>query len=300
MNKSRLIVFISMIIIIISTLGIISAADVSNNTDVSGDMNDDTGIDTANHNNPTNTKEDTGSLSNLGDEFDKNVVNLTRDYKYDEEEDGDFEDIGLSGRKNLIINGNNHTIDLGNHSVLFDIYGSTVELNNLIIKNFYDSAIIADGSEITSTNVTYINEIDTNSARAVTLTNSTFTSYNDKFINNFNKIGASIYASDKSAVYLENSTFTNKNHPEWGVLYVTNTGLTVVNSTFNNITSEYCTAIYMESCSANLTGSTFINLKSNKTAGAIGIKRLIDAIDIDNCKFINVSSKKKCRSIIYR
>ena len=180
MNKSRIIVFISMIIIIISTLGIISAADVSNNTDVSGDMNDDTGIDTANHNNPTSTKEDTGSLSNLSDEFDKNVVNLTRDYKYDEEEDGDFEDIGLSGRKNLIINRNNHTIDLGNHSVLFDIYGSTVELNNLIIKNFYDSAIIADGSEITSTNVTYINEIDTNSARAVTLTNSTFTSYNDK------------------------------------------------------------------------------------------------------------------------
>ena len=234
----------------------------------------------------------------MEDEFDKNVINLTRDYKYDEDEDGDFEDISLSERENLIINGNNHTIDLGNHSVLFDMSSSKVELNNIIIKNFYDAAILADKSVIISKNITYINEIDTDFARAVKLTNSTFDSYNDRFIDNYIKGGASIYATDNSTIYLENSTFTNKHHLDWGVLYVSKSDVNIVNSTFSNITSDYSPAIYMESSTANLTGSSFINLKANKSAGAIAVRRLIDDIDIYNCTFINTTSQKNAGAIL--
>ena len=67
-----------------------------------------------------------------------NVVNLETDYKfkYGSKEDSKIAD-GIPIEKNLIINGNGHTIDGDTYATFFEIYGKTLEVtfNNINFVN---------------------------------------------------------------------------------------------------------------------------------------------------------------------
>ena len=64
-----------------------------------------------------------------------NVVNLTRDYKYDSGNDTDYAN-GIE-IKDLVINGNNHTIDGNNLARIFSQTSGTVILNDIKFVNGY-------------------------------------------------------------------------------------------------------------------------------------------------------------------
>ena len=73
-----------------------------------------------------------GSFSDLQTMIDEDVsgeLNLTEDYTYGSS------DSAISINKQLTINGNSHVIDANGASSIFNITGSNVILNNLIIKN---------------------------------------------------------------------------------------------------------------------------------------------------------------------
>ena len=73
-----------------------------------------------------------GSFSDLQTMIDEDVsgeLNLTEDYTYGSS------DLAISINKQLTINGNSHVIDANGASSIFNITGSNVILNNLIIKN---------------------------------------------------------------------------------------------------------------------------------------------------------------------
>ena len=293
MKNSKLIIFISLIIIIISTLGIISATDVSNSTDVSDNVGTNSNSDTINHNTTSHVNDEyTNSLNNFKDEFNKSQINLTYDYKYNSKIDKDFKPINLTNQKGIVINGNNHTIDLANSSILFNLTNSSITINDMVIKNSHNSSILSVSSNIVTRNVTYINDIENEYARALTLSKSNLYSYDDKYIDNYNKYGSSIFASGGSNLHIVNSTIKNKHNLIWGIFYIRSSTVEITNTTFNNLTSEYSPAFHIQDSEGNITNSRFINLKANKTAGAIGIKGLSESININNCTFINTTSQK--------
>ena len=74
------------------------------------------------------------SFTNLTDEIAGNdVVDLTHDYKFNNETDASN---GIViGKDNFVLNGNGRTIDGNNQSRLFTITGNNITLNDLILIN---------------------------------------------------------------------------------------------------------------------------------------------------------------------
>ena len=73
------------------------------------------------------------SFTNLTDEINsKDVVDLTHDYKFNNETD-DKSGIVIS-KDNFVLNGNGHTIDGNRQSGIFNITGNNVTISNLIFK----------------------------------------------------------------------------------------------------------------------------------------------------------------------
>ena len=74
------------------------------------------------------------SFTNLTNEIaEKNVVDLTHDYKFNNQTD-DSNGIVI-GKDNFVLNGNGRTIDGNNQSRIFSIAGNNITLNDLILIN---------------------------------------------------------------------------------------------------------------------------------------------------------------------
>ena len=193
-------------------------------------------------------------------------------------------------KNNFVINGNNHIIDAKNNAGLFTIIGTNVTINNLILKNSNSFALNITGKLITTNNVTFINCSGSNErGGAVYISDSSYSSNNDRFIDNYAKYGSAIYAS-KSDITINNGMFENNGSIYWSLIYVFDSDLNIIDTTFSNITSKYATAIYCWYSEVNIKRSKFSNLFADVTAGAIGLK--IAPAKIENCEFINVSSSK--------
>ena len=95
----------------------------------------------------------------------------------------------------------------------------------------------------------------------------------------------------KSEVNIVNSTFISSSpNIIQGQIYLEGSKLTVDRSNFLNSTSRYASAIFSNNDgNIEITNSRFKNLHANKTAGAIGVKKIQDPM-ISNCTFDNISS----------
>ena len=94
----------------------------------------------------------------------------------------------------------------------------------------------------------------------------------------------------KSEVNIVNSTFISSSpNIIQGQIYLEGSKLTVDRSNFLNSTSRYASAIFSNNDgNIEITNSRFKNLHANKTAGAIGVKKIQDLM-ISNCTFDNIS-----------
>lgn len=287
-----------LIVMIISIIGVVSASD---------DMNEDTAAEpiTASNENtyaknvePNEVVSDSTNKGNSFKDLDSvisssNEVNLTQDYIFDEEKDSKYIDgISINKRENLVINGNNHTINADNNCKIFKINSSKVVLKNIIFKNSESTAIEVKNSSVTSINNIYTNDLN-NSRALLILDGSGVSSTNDSFVDNFNNYGSSIIV-DNSALGIENANFKTKYTINWATVYVSGrqSEVYVLNSTFTDITAKYTPAIYLDSGEMGVVNCTFKNLFANLTGGAIGIKNVDKTITIINSSFINVSSVK--------
>ena len=265
MNKKILIILFFIFSVFIS-LGVVCANDVN------GDANDFGTADS----NDLSVGEDNENVLNADDDSSFNALNdiinsgsstveITKDYTFDNESDADFVG-GIEIDKNgLTINGNNHTLDAKNIARFFKIRASNVVINDIILKNGNDSAIIVSGS-LTTTNVEFNNCSADKGAAVFVNEKNKYTSENDRFIGNsalngaifaynanatinrgFFKdnngdMGSAIYA-EASSVRITNSLLEN-NHNNWSSIYVMGSHLGIRNTTFANSTSKYATAIY--------------------------------------------------------
>ncbi len=193
-----------------------------------------------------------------------------------------------------VFEGNNHVIDGSGGAGLFKIVNSTVTLKNLVVKNCNASAIILDNSILNTINVTFENNKVLSGAGAILAKQSTFTSTEDKFIDNSGSYGSILLV--KSEFYGLNDLFTSKVPVDWAMIYGLTSDISISNTVFANTTSRYATAIYND-YKTTVKKSKFINLQANLTGGAIVIKgdnefELKTQTVIQDCEFINASSAK--------
>ena len=236
------------------------------------------------------------SFTNLTDEINsKDVVDLTHDYKFNNETD-DSRGIVIE-KDNFVLNGNGHTIDGNDQARLLYITGTNITLNDLILinGNYPNCAgICAIGTALTLNNVTFINNHGDDQGGAIGIRDgTTLICNNSRFIDNYAKDGPSILVADKeSELKLYNSYITSKNSVKGAQIFLTpNTESYIENTTFANITSSYAPAIYGKGIKVSIIRSKFINLKANITAGAIGAREGGE-LYIENCEFENVTSSK--------
>ena len=232
------------------------------------------------------------SFTNLTDEImGKNVVDLTHDYKFNNETD-DSSGIVIE-KDNFVLNGNGRTIDGNNQSRLFAISGNNITLNDLILinGNYRNCAGMRVGGTLTLNNVTFINNHADNQGGAIGLDTAILICNNCRFIDNYAEDGPTILVME-SEVKLYNSYITSKNFVKGSQIYLTDgTEAYMENTTFANIISSYAPALNVKSAKASIINSKFINLTANISAGAIRTKAGGE-LYIENCEFENVTSSK--------
>ena len=154
---------------------------------------------------------------------DGEVLNLTYDFAYNQEIDGDRFPEGVVIKKNIIINGNGFTISGNNSKRVFKIGDGSAEINvNLNNITFANGNSSDNGGAIYSTPKTSIaidncnftnNKAETGGAIYSASANTNIT--NSKFENNIAKAGSQSNAAlfDETKVYLDKNTF-NKDQAE--------------------------------------------------------------------------------------
>lgn len=219
------------------------------------------------------------------------VLNLTEDYTFNIETDGNFINGIPINKKDLIINGNNHYIDAKGQSSIFKLFDTGIVINNLTFMNSKESAIFSNYSDISTNNVIFSGCVAEKGA-AVCGYATSYMSGDDKFIDNYAKQGAAIFLDDDSELELVNGSFVSNKELYYGLIYLSYSKMAILNTTFVNLTSTYSPAIFGTNVKGDIKNCRFVNLYANITAGAIALKNIEENIGIENCTFMNVSSKR--------
>ena len=181
------------------------------------------------------------SFTNLADEIEsKNVVELTHDYKFNNETDNKN---GIDiAKDNFVLNGNGYTIDGKNWSRIFNITANNVSINDLILINGNaekGGAIYATGSLILN-NVTFINNYAKIEGGAIGLYGNVILNCdNSDFIDNYAEAGSAIFVQ-KGVLNLYNADLSSKIFNMYSQIAVlTNSTVYIENATFSNSKSSY-------------------------------------------------------------
>ena len=184
------------------------------------------------------------------------TLEITKDYINDDYLEG----IEIA-RDNLVINGNNHTID-GNGQSIFSITGSNITINNLVFVNaYYDDkgGAIRNTGTIALNNVTFINN-GADIAGGAIFNMGTMDLHDAVFINNSaGACAGAIYTKFIMGFY--DSLFINNSAGDFG-------GAVVV---FGDASSSGC---------------VFINNGAAESGGALYVYTLSN-LDLNNASFVN-------------
>ena len=289
-------IFLGITFIVLLSSSIVCASD---NSSTEANMTDTTQV---NNEDSTTINSDTtmGTISDLKTDLDncKGNFSLKRNYAYDNKKDSEIESDGISINKtDLVIEGNNHTINMKGYGTLFSLEESNVKISNLNIRNTKEYAISIEDSNLTTTHVNYESDNSTNTS-AVNVLSSVYNSSYDTFTNLKHNRGSVMELEGDSNLFLTNATFNINHIQKYGLIYLKDSKANINNTLFANMQSEYSTAIYGKNGKVSIANSSFINLTAKHTAGAIGLRDISQgSITIDNCRFINVSSMNNAGAI---
>ncbi|WP_461461322.1 C1 family peptidase [Methanobrevibacter sp.] len=299
-DKIRVLKIAIVILILAMSVGVVSAADLSDGlegdnclqTDQNDDVKRDDNID--NLESPQ-SNEGEGSFTDLGGEIDAagDSLDLSRDYKFNNDTDNNT-GIVIS-KDNFVLDGKGHTIDGNNLSRIFNITGNNIKLTNLIIKggNFEKAGGIYASGNLILNNISFINNYAKKEGGAIGLygNNSSLICDYCQFIDN--------YANEASSIKVDNGTLNISNSNISSVMFnkyaqiICFMGSTVYgeNLIFTNCSSSYAPAFYFRGCKSSIINSKFINLRGNISSGAIA-HIAGGYLHIKSCEFKNISSSK--------
>lgn len=250
-------------------------------------------------------------------------INLNQDFAFNATYDADYKGGVKIYRNNLIINGNNHTIDGANMARMFNVMGKNIIFQNI---NFINGAsddggaIYCNKDNLKIINCTFTNCKAEDDGGAVFAISANTLISNSRFINNTAVYNAGVYmGGENSAVigsYFENNTAKTSagaigwaNKPN-GVIkdskFVKNSALNegggaifwnlgkngkIINSTFeNNYAIFYGGAIYFDSENGVISDSTFT--QNTATVNGAAIHNTGKNAVINNSIFIANTAKK--------
>ena len=250
-----------------------------------------------------NFEELASKIYNLDD---GDVLNLTKDYYY---LSGSTEGIYIIN--SITIDGNGHTINANNQSVIFNVYA-----NNTVLKNIkfvaangqYGGAIYLYASGCQLINCSFIDNFASDVAGAIYLIGSDCSIVDCSFVNNSAGSAGAIYGYgdhclidncsfvDNSANYgaavrlsgantvLNNCEFIgNVASIDGGAIYSSGNEISFTNLRFiNNSASRNGGAFYLFGENCNLTNSTFDN-----NSGNLQVIWNVESGNIDGCYFID-------------
>ena len=251
----RLIKFLLIIFILISSISIISAAD-TNFTDLESQIN------------------------NSGN---NSVLTLNKNYTW---VIGDKSSGIVINNNNFVLDGNGYIINGNNQSRIFDIYGNNVTLKNLIIihgKTNNNGGGIYNVGNLQLINVSFEKNVASNGGAICN--NGNLSIINSTFEDNTATGNGGAIFTFFSSLKVNNTDFIN-NHGKWATIYAAYSNITIDNSLFINTSTEYAGAIYATMGELEVYNSNFINMHSYQTAGSIALKSNPKTF-IKNSTFIN-------------
>ncbi|WP_461463248.1 beta strand repeat-containing protein, partial [Methanobrevibacter sp.] len=202
---------------------------------------------------------------------------LDSNYTYNEHIDSRFRiDGGIVLSRDLTIDGQGHTIDLGEKIRFLNIKDHSITLKNINIINgiAYNSGgvINIQNGTITIINSTFNNN-KANNGGVIQIWSGSGNITNSTFNNNTAKEGGGAIRISRGSGNITNSTFNNNTaNSIGGAILISNSNGTITNSTFNNNTAiNDGGAIHITSSNSNITNSTFNNNTAFDEGGAIEI-----------------------------
>ena len=302
MNRKILIILIIFSVFI--SIGAVSAENVT----------DDSAIAETFDNEVLLIADDGSSFSALNATINsgKSVIEITKDYTFDNKSDAAFIGGIPINTTSIVINGNNHTIDSKNQSRCFKITGiSNIVINDLILKNTNDCAILNFGN-LTTSNVEFTNGWSTDCA-AVFVEDGKYSSKNDRFIDNHATVASGGAISASESVIIINNGFFKGNRAEvgGGAILSLSSEVEINDCLFEENSADKGSAIYGDNSIVVIDSSLFRNnlnnwsavylMKSNmyvlNTAFVNSTSRYATAIYSENCvnnikksRFINLSA----------
>ena len=215
----------------------------------------------------------------VGEASDKSVINLTKDYFYDENFDN--AEYGIYISKTLTINGNGHSIDGLSNATIFYITADNVVLNNIVFKNAFSSngaAVYIAGRNATLNNCSFINSKATQYGGGI-YSLFDINLNNCRFINNSARMGGGLYLINTATTYIKNSSFdSNFAEIRGSAICVSGTGTCQVSSTnFTNNNATYNGGAILSSNNYNnFTDCMFFNNSANAGGAIFTNSRLVD------------------------
>ena len=239
MNKKILMIFVIFLVFI--SIGAVSADNATDDsaTDILSAADGDTSF----------TALD--ALINSGDD----VIDITKDYAFDKKRDAKFTD-GIVFDYDVVINGNNHTIDAKGQSRIFQNKYSDVLIKDLILMNANNSAI--ENYDILKTSNVEFNNCSSDGGGAVLVEQADYISENDRFINNRATVyGGAAISANKANITVINGYFTGNYAKSGGAIAIADSYATIDDCLFEGNTAKKGSAAYSENSFLTIDNSLF-------------------------------------------
>ena len=221
------------------------------------------------------------ALINSGDD----VIDITKDYAFDKKRDAKFTD-GIVFDYDVVINGNNHTIDAKGQSRIFQNKYSDVLIKDLILMNANNSAI--ENYDILKTSNVEFNNCSSDGGGAVLVEQADYISENDRFINNRATVyGGAAISANKANITVINGYFTGNYAKSGGAIAIADSYATIDDCLFEGNTAKKGSAAYSENSFLTIDNSLFKDNHNNWSA----LYLTQSTVNVSNTVFINSTSK---------
>ena len=194
------------------------------------------------------------------------ILNLDKNYTFYSAYDSSFTN-GIVINKPININGNGFTIDAKNQVRIFQISGTSVKLNDLILANANVGSSV-DGGAIYWTGDK--GELD-----------------NCSILNSIAKYGAAIYisVSNPTGMKISKSRFINDDGASYGAISIHSAKVNISDSVFEDCDSRFGGAIYITAANTIVSRCNFTENTVTERGGAIRVNNYYTVIDA--CRFVN-------------
>ena len=225
------------------------------------------------------------SYTDLSSDINNTVdsISLGSNYKYNDGEE--IKSIVIT--KNYTIDGNNYAINGNGKASVFKIINSTVTINNLILRNCNNSAIIAVNSKLVLSNVTFENNF-ANLGGGMLLEECNAIINDTKFISNNASSGSGICLL-KCSAQINNALFENNTELKNGALYIEDSRVTLTDSKFRDNYGNLGSAITLYDGVVNIKNGLFVNKNPIYWSLIYGLGN--SEINIQDSEFANTTSK---------